>query len=101
MLFYIINPIPMRKFFIVIFLPFLIYNTYSQKFRLEQYLNIRGAGSPQYSYDNTRIYFTMNVTGTNQLWYCDKPGMWPKQATFFQDRIRGYSANPKRDLVLI
>jgi hypothetical protein len=27
--------------------------------------------------------------------------MWPKQVTFFQDRIRGYSANPKRDLVLI
>ncbi|MFI5211648.1 MAG: prolyl oligopeptidase family serine peptidase [Ignavibacteria bacterium] len=91
----------MRKFFIVIFLPFLLYTTYSQKFGLEQYLNIRGAGSPQYSYDNTRIYFIMTVTGTNQLWYCDKPGMWPKQVTFFQDRISGYSANPKRDLVLI
>lgn len=97
----IINSMFMRSLFIVLILPLLICSSFSQKFTLEQYLNIRGAVSPQYSYDNSRIYFTMSVTGTSQIWYVEKPGAWPKQVTFFQDRVSGYSANPKRDLLLI
>lgn len=91
----------MRNILIILLFPFLIYSIPAQKYALEKYLNIRGAGSPQYSYDNSRIYFTMSVTGTNQIWYVDKPGMWPKQVTFFQDRVSGYSVNPKRDLLLV
>lgn len=73
----------------------------AQQFTIEQYLNIRGATSPSYSFDNNRIYFVMSVTGTSQLWSLDKPGSWPHQVTFFKDRITGYSPNPKRDLLLI
>lgn len=80
---------------------FLLPGTYSQKYSIEQYLNIRGATSPSYSFDNSRIYFIMSVTGTNQLWSVNKPGAWPNQVTFFKDRITGYSPNPKRDLLLI
>ncbi len=74
---------------------------HSQQFSIEQYLSIRGAGSPEYSFDDSRIYFTMNVTGTSQLWYVNKPGEWPLQVTFFKERVSGYSPNPKKDLVLV
>ncbi|HRE10697.1 MAG TPA: S9 family peptidase [Ignavibacteria bacterium] len=73
----------------------------SQQYSIEQYLNIRGATSPKYSFDDSRIYFTMNITGTSQLWYVNSPGLWPIQVTFFKDRITGYHPNPKRDLILV
>lgn len=91
----------MRKSSPVFFLLILITAAFSQEYSIEQYLNIRGAVSPQYSFDNSRIYFSMSVTGTSQLWYVNSPGMWPSQVTYFQERIGGFSANPKRDLVLI
>ncbi|MEO8513187.1 MAG: S9 family peptidase [Ignavibacteria bacterium] len=80
-----------------LYLPELI----SQKYSIEQYLSIRGAVSPEYSFDDSRIYFTMNVSGTSQLWYVNEPGGWPMQATFFKDRITGYAPNPVNDLVII
>jgi dipeptidyl aminopeptidase/acylaminoacyl peptidase len=73
----------------------------SQQYTIQQYLNIRGAGSPQFSFDDGKIYFTQNVTGTSQVWMLDKPAGWPTQVTFFKERISGYSVNPKRDLILI
>jgi len=76
-------------------------NIFAQQYSIEQYLNIRGAGSPEYSFDDKRIYFTMNVTGTSQIWMSYKPGSWANQVTFFEDRISGYSANPRRDLILV
>jgi len=73
----------------------------SQQYSIEQYLNIRGASSPKYSFDDSRIYFTMNITGTSQLWYVNSPGTWPVQVTFFKDRITGYHPNPQKDLILV
>ncbi|MBZ0204071.1 MAG: S9 family peptidase [Ignavibacteria bacterium] len=73
----------------------------SQQYSVEQYLNIRGAVSPAYCFDDSRIYFTMSVTGTTQLWYVNKPGAWPNQVTYFKERVTGYSPNPKRDLILV
>lgn len=73
----------------------------SQQYSIEQYLNIRGASSPKYSFDESRIYFTMNITGTSQLWYVNSPGTWPMQVTFFKDRITGYHPNPQKDLILV
>ncbi len=86
-------------FFLLIF--FVSCPAVSQQYAIEQYLNIRGASSPEYSFDNSRIYFTMSVTGTIQLWNVKEPGSWPNQVTYFKDRITGYSPNPKRDLILV
>lgn len=80
---------------------FIAYPVYSQQYSIEQYLNIRGATSPEYSFDNKKIYFTMAITGTTQLWCVNKPGSWPLQVTFFKDRVTGYSPNPKQDLILV
>ncbi len=74
---------------------------FSQQYTIEQYLSIRGAGSPEYSFDDSRIYFTMSTTGTNQLWYVDKPGSWPMQFTFFKDRVTDFSPNPVTGEILI
>ncbi|HMQ80211.1 MAG TPA: S9 family peptidase [Ignavibacteria bacterium] len=74
---------------------------HSQQYSIEQYLSIKGAVSPGYSFDDNRIYFTMSVTGTSQLWSVNKPGAWPMQITFFKDRITGYSPNPVKDIILI
>lgn len=43
----------------------------------------------------------MSVTGTRQIWMVDKPGLWAKQVTFFQDRVSGYYCNPKRGIILL
>lgn len=74
---------------------------FAQQYSIEQYLNIRGAGGPRFSYDDSKIYFSQTVTGTSQIWMLDKPAGWPMQVTFFDDRISGYSVNPKRDLILV
>jgi dipeptidyl aminopeptidase/acylaminoacyl peptidase len=91
----------MRKSALLLLVSILVNPALSQDYSIEQYLNIRGAVSPQYSYDNSRIYFTMGVTGTSQLWYVTSPGGWPSQVTFFQERISGFAVNPKRDLILV
>src|SRR4030095_13484019 len=75
--------------------------TYTQQFSIEQYLNIRGAGSPQYSPDDSKIYFTSSVTGSSQVWMLEKPVSWPFQVTFFNDRVSSYSYSPKEDIIVI
>ncbi len=85
----------------VLFLLFICASIFAQQYTIEQYLNIRGAGSPQFSYDDSKIYFTQSVTGTSQIWMLDKPAGWPMQVTFFKERISAYYANPKRDLILV
>lgn len=73
----------------------------AQQYSVEQYLNIRGAGSPAYSFDDSKIYFTQSVTGTSQVWALNKPAGWQTQVTFFSDRVSGYEPNPKHDLLLV
>lgn len=75
-------------------------NCLSQQYSIEQYLNIRGVSSPSYSFDESKIYFTMNLSGTSQIWYVSEPGMSANQVTFFNERVSSYSANPKKDLIL-
>lgn len=73
--------------------------SFSQQYTIEQYLNIRGNGSPQYSHDDSRIYFTSSVTGSSQVWMMNEPGSWPQQVTFFNDRVSYYSFNPRFDVI--
>lgn len=70
-------------------------------YSIEQYLNIRGAGSPQYSPDDSKIYFISTVTGSAQIWMVDKPGSWPFQVTYYDDRVSSFTFNPKREIILM
>lgn len=90
----------MKKLFILSVLLISSFCLHSQQYTIEQYLKIRGAGSPQYSHDDSKIYFSQSVTGTSQIWMLDKPAGWPLQVTFFSERISGYSVNPVKDLII-
>ncbi|MCX7877309.1 MAG: S9 family peptidase [Ignavibacteria bacterium] len=72
---------------------------YPQTYSIQQYLNIRGASSPQYSFDDKKIYFIQSVTGSSQIWMLKEPAGWPFQITFYSDRITAYSVNPSKDLI--
>lgn len=43
----------------------------------------------------------MNITGTTQVYYVNKPGDAPVQFTNFDERISGYQPNPKYPAVLL
>lgn len=58
-----------------------------QNYTIQQYLNIRSAGSPAFSPDGKRIAFLTNVSGTNQVWFVDASGGDPKQMTNYDDNI--------------
>lgn len=73
----------------------------TQQYSIQQYLSIKGAGSPKYSFDDNRIYFTMNLTGTTQVYYVNKPGDTPVQFSNLEERISGYQPNPKLPTVLL
>ncbi|MFD1674544.1 S9 family peptidase [Alicyclobacillus fodiniaquatilis] len=67
---------------------------------VERYLEIRSAYHPTFGYDQA-LFFLYNVTGTPQVWRQDADTPWPKQISFFPERVLGLSANPKRDLLRV
>ena len=62
-------------------------SVFAQNYSIERYLNIRSAGSPEFSPDGKRIAFLTNITGTSQIWFVDSNGGYPEQITSFDDNI--------------
>ncbi len=59
----------------------------AQPYSIQQYLNIKSAGSPVLSPDGKRIAYLTNVSGTTQVWRIDLPEGSPKQITNYDDNI--------------
>ncbi len=59
----------------------------AQPYSIQQYLNIKSAGSPSLSPDGKRMAYLTNVTGTSQIWMMDLPSGTPKQLTNYDDNI--------------
>jgi dipeptidyl aminopeptidase/acylaminoacyl peptidase len=59
----------------------------AQNYTIQQYLNIRSAGSPSFSPDGRQIAYLTNVSGTTQVWVTDISGGKPKQLTSYDDNI--------------
>ncbi len=59
----------------------------SQPSTIQQYLNIKSAGSPSLSPDGKRMAYLTNATGTTQVWMIDFPNGTPKQLTNYEDNI--------------
>ena len=59
----------------------------AQPYTIQQYLNIRSAGSPTFSADGKRLAYLTNVSGTSQIWIIDLPNGQPKQLTNYDDNI--------------
>ena len=62
---------------------------------LERYLNVRSAYGASLGPEGT-VAFLMNTTGTPQLWTLDEPGVWPKQRTFYDERVTFCTWSPER-----
>ncbi|MEJ7848658.1 MAG: hypothetical protein WKF92_11290 [Pyrinomonadaceae bacterium] len=78
----------MKKLLAALFAVLLVSAVFAQKpYTIQQYLNIRSAAAPSFSPDGKRIAYLTNVTGTNQVWVMDLPGVNPKQLTNYNDNI--------------
>ena len=80
----------MKKFSFALFFLFVTafcLSAFAQNYSIERYLNIRSAGSPEFSPDGKRIAFLTNITGTSQIWFVDSNGGYPEQITSFDDNI--------------
>lgn len=68
---------------------------------IERYMEIRSAFSPSYSRDGSALYFLSTITGFPQVWSTSGSAPWPKQLTFFPDRVMHVSACPGADVLCI
>ena len=69
-----------------------------------RYLNIRAAHSPSLSRDGNQLAFLSDITGNFQVWSLslqgDSPGEWPRQLTFFADKVWELYASPAADQLI-
>src|SRR6476661_2483185 len=65
----------------------LCFAAFAQSYTIQQYLNIKSAGSPTFSPDAKHLAYLTNVTGTSQVWSIDLPGGTPKQLTNYDDNV--------------
>ncbi len=78
----------MKKVLSAFFVLLFVFTGFSQeKHTIQQYLNIRSAGSPSLSPDGKRLAYLTNVSGTSQIWMIDLPDGKPRQITNYEDNI--------------
>ncbi len=77
----------MKKFLLLFLIFAFCLSVSAQNYSIERYLNIRSAGSPNFSPDGKRIAFLTNITGTSQIWFVDANGGYPEQMTAYQDNV--------------
>ncbi len=78
----------MRKV-LAVFIAFVLFTVSAgaQKYTIQQYLNIKSAGSPTLSPDGSKMAYLTNATGTSQVWMIDLPNGTPKQITNYEDNV--------------
>lgn len=59
----------------------------AQSYSIQQYLNIKSAGSPSMSPDGREMVYLTNVTGTSQVWAMQLPSGKPRQLTNYEDNV--------------
>lgn len=78
----------MKRIFVVLFAGLVLsLSAVAQTYTIQQYLNIKSAGSPSFSPDARQIIYLTNATGTSQIWLSDVAGGTPKQLTNYDDNI--------------
>jgi len=68
-------------------------------FPFERFLNIRRAHSASLRSDGERLTFLTDITGTDQLWVLDGPTQWPRQLTFYDDRLMFAEYHPSEPII--
>jgi len=64
-------------------------------YALERYLNIHSAYGADVGPDGT-VAFLMDTTGVPQVWTLEEPQGWPRQRTFYDERVTFCSWSPER-----
>ncbi len=78
----------MKKAVLVfIVLAFFSVSAFAQPYSIQQYLNIKSAGSPTFAPDGRSIAYLTNATGTSQIWVKSLPDGQPKQLTNYDDNV--------------
>ncbi len=67
------------------------------EFYIERYLNVQSANSPSFSPDGENVAFLANTTGVPQVWTIPRTGGWPKQLTFYDERVGTVKYSPQSD----
>ncbi|WP_115865022.1 S9 family peptidase [Halorussus litoreus] len=65
---------------------------------VRRYLTARETAAPTLSPDG-RLAFLADTTGTKQIWTTDEPEAWPRQRTFYDERVSFVSWSPAGDRV--
>ncbi|MCY0902260.1 MAG: S9 family peptidase [Firmicutes bacterium] len=68
---------------------------------VERYMHMRSAWGPTFSHDDESVFFLCNLSGTPQVWRLDPRAPWPRQVSFFTERVTMVSASPTQDLLLV
>ena len=63
----------------------------------ERYLNVRNAYGASFDSTGERLSFLLDTTGVPQVWQLDGPQTWPRQSTFYDERVTFVSWSPERD----
>jgi dipeptidyl aminopeptidase/acylaminoacyl peptidase len=77
----------MKKILVAFALLIFVSVCFAQNYTIQQYLNIKSAGSPTLSPDAKQMAYLTNVTGTSQVWLIDLPNGTPKQLTNYEDNV--------------
>ena len=78
----------MRKVLFLCFIFVFAFSVFAQeKYTIQQYLNIKSAGSPSFAPDGKKMAYLTNVSGTSQIWTIDLPNGLPKQITNYEDNV--------------
>ncbi len=77
----------MRAVRIAAFLFLLVLPAFGQEYTIQQYLNIKSAGSPSMSPDGREVAYLSNTTGTMQVWATLISSPKPVQLTNYEDNV--------------
>jgi Tol biopolymer transport system component len=71
------------------------------RFGFRRYLSVRSAIPPSFSPDGSRVAFVCDITGVPQAWSVETDGGWPRQLSFFPDRVSQADFSPVADQLLV
>jgi len=76
-------------------------HAHEQGIPISRYMEVRTASGPVYSHDGQTLYFFSNITGIPQVWALEESHPWPRQVTFFSDRVMTAGPSPVDNLLVI
>lgn len=66
---------------------------------VQRFIEVKQATDAVYSPDGEMLFFLSNSTGTPQIWTLSADAPWPRQLSFFPDRIMSFHVCPKGQLL--